>query len=70
MMVLVLSWGCNGRLFHVFARSHRHCSLACLSHLQGLLSPRGRLYMILVKENKPREIAAYCSDHGLTSEVI
>lgn len=41
-----------------------------LPMIKGLLSPRGCLYMILVKENKPSEIAKFCEENGLASEIV
>lgn len=41
-----------------------------LPMIKGLLSPRGCLYMILVKENKPNEIAEICAENGLTTEIV
>ena len=38
--------------------------------LDGLLSPSGRCYLILVEENKPKEIMQYVQERGMQAQII
>ena len=38
--------------------------------LGGLLSPSGRCYLILVEENKPKEIIQYVQERGMQAQII
>lgn len=53
----------------VFAMCMPFSPPLCVCAIQKLLSPTGSLYMVLVQENKPKQIISMLLKYGLQSEV-
>ena len=62
---------CNTKTARATLSTFVYCMIVELSYqyMQKLLSPKGALYMVLVQENKPKDITRILSKYGLHSEV-